>query len=78
MPNIPDIVKEHVLKNCGRMPETEQEVNDYLDLINHAKEYEKAIILEKKFSKKFMRRLGIKTSAEVKEEGEKLFNKINS
>ena len=33
--NIPDIVKQHVLKTQGRMPENQQEIDDFLDLINH-------------------------------------------
>lgn len=57
------------------MPETQQEVDEYLDLINHARDYENAVILSKKLSKGFMKKWGIKTPEEVKKEGEKLFNR---
>lgn len=72
--NIPDIVKEYVLKNCGRMPETQSEVDEYLDLINLMKEYETAAILEQKFSKKFLSKFGVKTTEQVKKEGQILFS----
>lgn len=71
--NIPGIVKEYVLKNCKRMPESQKEIDEYLDLINHAKEYETALILQNKFSKKFLERLGVKTPDQIKEEGKILF-----
>lgn len=74
MPDIPEIVKAHVLRNCGRLPETQEEIDEYLDLINNAKEYETAIILESKFSKKYLKKMGIKSSVQIKEEGEKLFS----
>lgn len=68
MKPIPEIVKEFVIEKCGRMPETDKEIDDYLDLINHAKEYQTALILESKFSKKFLKRFGVKTSEEVKKD----------
>jgi hypothetical protein len=73
---IPDIVKEHVLKNCGRMPETQQEVDEYLDLINHAKKYEESLILTQKLGKRAMKKWGLKKPDQVKEEGKKLFPSI--
>lgn len=66
MKPIPEIVKEYVLKTCGRMPQTDKEVDEYLDLINHAKEYQTALILEQKVSKKFLKKLGFKTTDEIK------------
>lgn len=67
MKPIPEIVKEHVLKTQGRMPETEQEINDYLDLINHSKEYADAFEMEQLISKKMMKKLGFKTIDELKQ-----------
>jgi hypothetical protein len=72
--NIPDIVKIHVLKHNGRMPETQEEVDGYLDLISHAKEYEKSLLLSSKLSKGFMKKFGFKTPDEVKKEGKQLFS----
>ena len=66
MKDIPEIVKEFVIDTCGRMPETDKEIDEYLDLINHAKEYQAALILEKKFSKKFLKKFGIKSTDEIK------------
>jgi hypothetical protein len=68
MKEIPEIVKEHVLKTCGRMPESEKEVNDYLDLINHTKEYSEAYKIELAIGKKAMKKLGFKTCDEIKKE----------
>lgn len=73
MIDIPQIVKDHVLKTCGRMPETEKEVNDYLDLINHGKEYAKAVQMQQLLGIRYMKKLGFKTPAEIKKEGKKLF-----
>lgn len=73
--NIPDIVKQHVLKHCKRMPETQEEVDQYLDLINHLKEYETAVILNNALGKKFLNRFGIDTPNDVKANGKKLFGK---
>lgn len=75
MKTIPEIVKEYVLETCGRMPESDKEIDEYLDLINHAKKYETAYILEKTISKKFLKKIGIKTTDEIKEDGKKLFNR---
>ena len=74
MTSIPEIVKEYVLKHCKRMPETEEEVNEYLDLINHCKRYEASVLLSSKLSKKWMKKLGVKTPKEIIEEGKTLFN----
>lgn len=63
---IPDIVKEHVLKTCGRIPQTDKEVDDYLDLINHAKEYADAVKYKEILGIKGMKRLGLKTPQEIK------------
>lgn len=67
--SIPEIVKEYVLKTCGRMPETDKEIDDYLDLINHAKEYKEAFEMEQLISKGMMKRLGFKTTDEIKKIG---------
>lgn len=66
--SIPEIVKQYVLDTCGRMPETEKEVNGYLDLINHAKEYQTSFVIERTISKKFMKRLGFRTTGEIKKD----------
>jgi len=73
--NIPDIVKQHVLKNCKRMPETEREVNEYLDLINQMKKYEQSLILESCLSKRMMKKLGLKSPKEIEKETNEMFNK---
>lgn len=72
--DIPEIVKQHVLKHNKRMPETQQEIDQYLDLINHAKGFSQALIIEKILSKNMMKRLGFKTSDEIKKEGQQQFN----
>lgn len=77
MKPIPEIVKDFVLETCGRMPETDKEIDDYLDLINHAKEFETAFILEQKISKKFLKKLGVKTTDEIKKEGKTMFQANN-
>lgn len=66
MKPVPEIVKEFVLQTQGRMPETDQEIDDYLDLINHAKEYQTSFALEQTISKKLMKKLGFKTTDEIK------------
>ena len=71
--NIPEIVKEYVLKNNKRMPETESEINAYLDLINHAKKYAESISVSLVLTKRMMKKLGFKTTDEIKKEGEELF-----
>lgn len=67
--NIPDIVKQHVLKYNGRMPETTDEIDQYLDLINHAKEYNQSLLLSSKLSKVMMNRLGFKSPNQIKKDG---------
>lgn len=69
MKPIPEIVKEHVLKTQGRMPETDKEVDDYLDLINHAKEYSEAFKMEQLIGKRMVKKLGFKTCDEIKKQG---------
>ena len=69
MKPIPEIVKEHVLKTQGRMPETDKEVDDYLDLINHAKEYSEAFKMEQLIGKGMVKKLGFKTCNEIKKQG---------
>lgn len=71
--DIPEIVKQHVLKHNKRMPETQHEIDEYLDLINHAKEFAGALAVEKVLSKSMMIKLGFKTSEEVKKEGQNKF-----
>jgi len=66
MKPIPEIVKDHVLKNNGRMPETEDEIDEYLDLINHANEYAEAWKLEQLIGARMMKKLGYKTPMEIK------------
>lgn len=66
--DIPEIVKEHALKQNGRMPETQDEVNPYLDLINHLKEYKQSLILSHGLSKGMMKRLGFRTPSEIKKQ----------
>lgn len=68
MKSIPDIVKEHVLNTQGRMPETDQEIDDYLDLINHAKEYADALDIQQLIGKRMMKRFGMKTPDQIKKE----------
>ena len=69
MKPIPEIVNDYVLKTQGRMPETDQEVNDYLNLITHANEYATAFEHEQYMDKGFMKKFGIKTTDEIRKEG---------
>ena len=69
MKPIPEIVKEYVLKHEGRMPETEEEINIYLDLINHGKEYAAAFEMERLIGKKLMKKFGLKSPAQIIKEG---------
>lgn len=71
--DIPEIVKQHVLKHNKRMPETQEEIDQYLDLINHATEFAGALAVEKVLSKGMAKRLGFKTSEEIKKEGKNKF-----
>ena len=66
--SIPEIVKQYVLDNCGRMPETQKEIDQYLDLINHAKEYADSLVISKAVGKRFMKKLGIKTPEQIKKD----------
>jgi len=68
MKPIPEIVQEFVLKTQGRMPETNKEIDEYLDLINHAKEYATAFQIQQIMSKRMMKRLGFKTCDEIKKQ----------
>jgi hypothetical protein len=72
--DIPQIVKEYVLKNCGRMPETQQEVDQYLDLINHGKKYAESFVMQGLIGKRYMKKLGFQTPEEIKKEGKVIFN----
>lgn len=63
-----DFAKEWVLEKCGRMPETEEEINQYLDLINHINEYLKSLRIQKMIGTSFMKKLGFKTPEEIKKE----------
>lgn len=74
MKPIPEIVKEHVLKTCGRMPETDDEIDDYLDLINYAKEYAEAFDVQQLIGKKMMKQFGLKTCEEIKKSPPKFNN----
>ena len=67
--NIPEIVKQHVLKTRGRMPETQKEIDEYLDLINHAKKYAEAFKMEQYMTKGFMKIIGLKTTDEIRNKG---------
>jgi|GEM_PF-7062578 len=66
--NIPEIVKEYVLRTNGRMPESQDEIDKYLDLINHSKEYAEAFEMKQYLSKGFMKKFGFKTTDEIKKE----------
>jgi hypothetical protein len=66
--NIPEIVKQHVIETQGRMHETQQEIDDYLDLINHAKEYAEAFEMQQYLSKQCMKKFGFKTTDEIRRE----------
>lgn len=68
MKPIPEIVKEYVMETCGHMPETDEEIDQYLDLINHAKKYSEAVEMEQIMSKRFMKRFGFKTTNDIKKE----------
>lgn len=69
MRTIPEIVKEYVLVHEGRMPETDEEIDMYLDLINHGQEYASAFALEQTIGKKMMKKLGFKTPDQIIKEG---------
>lgn len=51
------------------MPETDQEINDYLDLINHLKKYQEAVALKNSIGIKMMKKLDLKTPDQIKKEG---------
>lgn len=73
MKPIPEIVKEFILKKYGRMPETDEEIDHYLDLINHGEEYKKALILKNALGAKAMKKWGLKTPEEIKTEAIKKY-----
>ncbi|HUX56144.1 MAG TPA: hypothetical protein VMV77_04170 [Bacteroidales bacterium] len=66
--DIPEIVKQYIIETQGRMPETEKEIDDYLDLINHSKRYAEAFEMEQYMSKDFMKKFGFKTTDEIRNE----------
>lgn len=66
MKSCTDIVTDWVMGKCGRMPITEDEVNQYLDLINHCEEYQKALRIERMIGVDFMKKLGFRTPSEIK------------
>ena len=66
--NIPEIVKQYIIETQGRMPETQKEIDDYLDLINHSKKYAKAFEMEQYISKRLMKKFGFKTTDEIRKE----------
>jgi hypothetical protein len=66
MKPMPEIVKEFVLSTQGRMPQTDEEIDEYLDLINHGEEYKKALIIQREIGIKAMRKWGIETPEEIK------------
>lgn len=51
------------------MPQTDKEIDDYLDLINHAKEYATATTLKSLLGVKAMKKWGLKTPEEIKKDG---------
>lgn len=55
------------------MPETQEEVDQYLDLINHAKEYEDSVSMKNLIGEKMMKKLGFKTPSEIIKKGNKIF-----
>ncbi len=64
--NIPEIVKQHVLKYNNRMPESQEEIDEYLDLINHAKEYAQSLVISGLLSKSMLKKLCFKTPEQIK------------
>ena len=72
--NIPEIVRQYVLKTQGRMPETQKEIDEYLDLINHSIKYAESVIIKNITGERFMEKFGIKTPEQIKKEGEIKFN----
>jgi len=69
MKPVPEIIKEFVLETKGRMPETDEEIDQYLDLLNHGEEYARALIIQSCIGKALMKRLGFKTPSEIKKQG---------
>ena len=69
MKSIPEIVREYVIKTSRRMPQTNEEIDQYLDLINHSKEYAEAFKTQKIIGKRMMNQLGFKTTDEIKKSG---------
>lgn len=61
-----EMANEWVLDKCGRMPETDEEMNQFLDLINHIEEYQKSIRIRDMIGEDFMKKLGFKTPEEIK------------
>lgn len=51
------------------MPETDKEIDEYLDLINHAKEYADAVNMQWHIGKRSMKKWGLKTPEEIKKQG---------
>ena len=72
--NIPEIAKKYILETCGRMPESDDEINDFLDLINMCKEYAVAFEMERHMTKRFIRKIGFKTTNELKVEMKERFS----
>lgn len=62
-----------MLKTQGRMPKTVQEIQDYLDLIDHSNKYAEAFKMEQLIGKSMMKRLGYETPEEIKKQGKNRF-----
>ncbi len=66
---IHEIVREYVVETHGRMPKSDVEIDYYLDLISHAKEYSEAFEMEQLIDKRLMEKLGFKTTNQIAKKG---------
>lgn len=68
--NFPKYVEEYAKKKGWPFPpETQEQMDAYLDLINHAKEYAEALEIENAIGVKMTKKLGFKTSEQIIKEG---------
>lgn len=49
------------------MPQTAQEFDDFLDLVNHSKEYAEAVKIESAIGRRIMKKLGFQNVDEIKQ-----------
>lgn len=70
----PEVVRKYVMKFLKRMPENKEEIDQYLDLINHMKLYVESRQVHDAIGARMAKRLGFKTPIEIWNDCDRQFN----